>query len=222
MTRTLDVGRTSGKGKSSHDTRCIPPSKPACGVAPAGAASHKIPSTLPLKLFLGDAAPLLADRISAGLGWAGRNEDCDARVPLLWRPAGETTTTVCSAPDGYIWPSRYRRNSHSADHRTLVEFLPLRVSMVESCEICVAQCRCVSRARVSEVGTIAHVLAIPYQSSTPLCNHSGGFNGRRKLPISAQSNPIRGRKIKIHTHTPAQSNALKLDIVLNFVQGCLL
>lgn len=31
MTRTLDVGRTSGKGKSSHDTRCIPPSKAACG-----------------------------------------------------------------------------------------------------------------------------------------------------------------------------------------------
>ena len=51
-------------------TTLVASAKPnACGMAPAGAAAHKIPSTLPLKLFLGDAVPLARLLIASPTSW---------------------------------------------------------------------------------------------------------------------------------------------------------
>ena len=116
MTRTLDVGRTSGRGKSSHDTRCIPPSPGTCGVAPAGVASHKIPPPphphCRLSFFLAMPCSYIA----------GRNEDCEGRVPLFWGLQGQTTTLLLN------WAILGRhgfQDNMRADRRELVIFTPL-------------------------------------------------------------------------------------------------
>lgn len=79
---------------------------PPAAMAPAGAAVYKISSTLPTKLFLGDAVALsvLADRISDGLA---EMRDRMAGCPCSGGLQGEETTTLLF-PDGYIWPPDIR------------------------------------------------------------------------------------------------------------------
>lgn len=81
-------------------------------------------------------------------------------MPLLWCVQGGDDDT-CSA----IFGQQVSKNSHSADRRRLVVFFPSESAVVES-ERFASRDVVALFARVSEVGTIAHVLAMP-QLHTP-------------------------------------------------------
>lgn len=89
-------------------------------MAPAGAAVYKISSTLPTKLFLGDAVPfsVLADRISDGLA---EMRDRVAGCPCSGGLQGQTTTT---ALPGWLYLGSRHQKLSNADHRAFVLFPP--------------------------------------------------------------------------------------------------
>lgn len=121
MTRTPDVGHTSGKGNLSHDTRCIPPSKTRLRAwrPPARQCTASHPHCQP-SFFLAMSRPfsVLADRISDGLA---EMRDRMAGCPCSGGLQGETTTT---ALPGWLYLAARYQKLRNADHRAFVIFLP--------------------------------------------------------------------------------------------------
>lgn len=155
------------------------------------------PSTMPLKLFLGDAAPLLADRISAGLA---EMRDCEAGCPCSGACRGETTT-----PALLYLASRYRRTRTLQIVAGSWYFPPPSQQWWRARDLRRAMSLRCSRGsrKLGQSPTCSRC-----HSSTPLFNEAGGFPGTSTLPISALSNPIPRKEVKILT--PAQFNALDM------------